>query len=91
MSAPTRLRISREHALTSIAERAEAIADALHAQLAELQRLCDSLPSHIDDLGGDRAYNWSLNADLGYAQTALHSLSVKTRAVASHAREGLKR
>jgi len=48
-------------------------------------------PPHIDDLGGDRAYNWSLNADLGYAQTALHSLSVKTRAVASHAREGLKR
>lgn len=90
MSTPTRRRISREYALTSIADRAEAIADALHAQLGELQRLCDSLPSHIEDLGGDRSYNWSLNADLGYAQTALHTLSVKTRTVARHAREGLR-
>lgn len=91
MSTPTRRRISREYALTSIADQAEAIADALHAQLGELQRLCDSLPAHLDDLGGDRAYNWSLNADLGYAQTALHTLAVKTRTVASHAREGLKK
>lgn len=88
MSAPTRRRTSRDEALTSLAARAEAIADALHAQLGELQRLCDTLPSHIDDLAGDRAYNWSLNADLGYAQTALHALSVKTRTVARHAREG---
>lgn len=84
----TRTQASRLAAMQRLADQAEAVADGLHAQLDAVKDLCDALLLHIEDLGGDRAHNWDLQAELGYAQTALYAAAQRARTVARHARSG---
>jgi hypothetical protein len=74
--------------LDRLATLAETTADKLHAVIADVQNLRDALISRIDDVGGDREYNWALQADLAHALTAIHSASYKARTVARHAHAG---
>ena len=72
--------------LTRLADMAESTADSLHDALCELQVLRHRMLSLIEDLGGDREFNWSLQADLGYAESAIWSASQKARVISRHAR-----
>jgi hypothetical protein len=83
-------RTNRDSELEALAVQAEVVADGLHQMIGELRSLTDRMLSLelIDDMGGDRAYNWALHADLAYAQNAVYSTSVKARQVSRHARYG---
>ena len=74
--------------LDRLAEQAETVADKLHVCIAELKTLRERMLAHIEELGGDREYNWALQADIGYAETTVYSASYKARTVARHARAG---
>lgn len=75
-----------ETGLESLAVQAVQTADQLHAAITAVRELRDRMLSHIDDLGGDREFNWSLQADLGNAESILFSTAFKARQVALHAR-----
>ena len=75
--------------LDRLATQAETVADRLHVCIAELKTLRDSMLAHIEEMGGDREYNWDLQADIGYAETAVYTISYKARTVARHARAGM--
>jgi hypothetical protein len=83
-------RVNRDEELETLAVQAEAVADGLHRMIGELRDLADRMLSLelIDDMGGDRGYNWSLQSDLAGAQGFVYSTSVKARQVSRHARYG---
>jgi hypothetical protein len=81
-------RIARNADLDNLIAQAETTADKLHAVIADVQTLRDTLLDHIDDLGGDREYNWALQADLANALSAIYAASYKARTVARHANAG---
>jgi hypothetical protein len=81
-------RVTRNVALAMLAEQGETVADKLHAVIADVQNLRDALITNIDEVGGDREYNWALQADIGDALTAIYSASYKARTVARHAKAG---
>jgi hypothetical protein len=81
-------RIARDADLDRLATLAETAADKLHDVIADVQNLRDALLTNIEDVGGDREYNWALQADIGYALTAIYSASYKARTVARHAKAG---
>jgi len=74
--------------LDRLATQAETVADRLHTCIAELKTLREGMLAHIEELGGDREYNWGLQADIGYAETTAYAISYKARTVARHARAG---
>lgn len=85
----TRTRTSREAQLTALAEQADQANTELLAVLDKIQRLRSATLVLIEDLGGDRQFNWALQADLGYGESQIYALSGKARTVASHARAGI--
>lgn len=79
---------TREH-LALLAAQADTAAATLDSALAEIKTLRTYLLANIERLGGDRAHNWDLQADLGNAETALWAAAQKARTVSRHARAGL--
>lgn len=77
----------REDARERLAQQAEATADRLHACLDDLKTLHARLLLHIEEIGGDRAHNWDLQADIARSIDAVYTASVKSRTVARHARQ----
>ena len=83
-------RKNRDDELEALAVQAVTVADGLQQMIGELRDLTDRMLSLelIDDMGGDRAYNWELQADLANAQGFVYSTSAKARQVSRHARSG---
>lgn len=73
--------------LKLLAEQAIAAAQALDSALEAVQGLRSHMLAHIDELSGDREFNWQLQADLGNAESAVFSTAYKARTVARHALE----
>jgi hypothetical protein len=78
----------REH-LALLAAQADTAAATLTSALEELKTLRTYLLASIERIGGDREYNWDLQADLGNAETAIWAASQKARTVSRHARAGI--
>ncbi len=72
--------------LERLAVLAEQTADQLHGALNDVQTLRTRMLSLIEEMGGDRTYNWDLQADLGNAETGIWSASQKARTIARNAR-----
>lgn len=72
--------------LERLAVLAEHTADQLHETLKSLRELHDRTLSLIEEIGGDREFNWALQADIAHAQNALYATAHKARQIARHAR-----
>lgn len=73
-------------ALEMLADLADQTADECHTACQSLQVLAERLLSNIENIGGDREYNYGLYADLSHAATLLGSTMFKAQAVARHTR-----
>lgn len=71
-----------------LAGLAETTATELAAACQSLQDLAHRLLAHIEDIGGDREYNYALYADLSHAATLTGAAMFKAQTVARHARAG---
>jgi hypothetical protein len=72
--------------LDRLARFAETTADQLHEAIKAVRELRDRSLSLIEEMGGDNEFNWSLQADMGYAENMLFSTAFKARQIARHAR-----
>jgi len=79
---------TREH-LALLAAQADTAAATLNSALEEVKTLRTYLLANIERLGGDRAHNWDLQADLGNAETGVYAAASKARTIARHARAGI--
>lgn len=72
--------------LERLAVLAATTADQLHESIKALRELHDRMMLLIEEIGGDREFNWSLQADIAYAQNTLYSTAHKARTISLHAR-----
>ena len=78
--------VKTETDLDRLAVLAETTADQLHESIRAVRELRDRTLSLIEEMGGDNEFNWSLQADLGYAENMLFSTAFKARQISRHAR-----
>lgn len=76
----------RELALDRLADDADDVSKTMHAAIRQVDDLADRLLAIIEDVGGDREYNYALYADLKYLIYAVHSIHTKAQTVSRHAR-----
>ena len=81
-------KLDRNRDLDRLAVLAGNTADQLHEAIKSLRDLHEQTLLLIEELGGDNEFNWSLQADLAYAQNTLYSTAHKARTVARHANAG---
>ena len=76
----------RELALDRLADDADDVSSTMHAAIRQVDDLADRLLAIIEDVGGDREYNYSLYADLKNAAQAVYTIHTKAQTVSRHAR-----
>jgi hypothetical protein len=72
--------------LDVLADRADEISKVMHASIQRIEDLAGKFLANVEEVGGDREYNYALYADLMHAAQEAHRIHVKVQTVSRHAR-----
>lgn len=75
--------------LRYLAEKAEEVADTLHRAINDVNYLGDRLLAVIEEIGGDREYNYDLYSDIKHSVNAVYLVSIKARTILRHTQQAI--